>query len=77
MPLPAYRVRKGGDQRFRRMAKREMPRREPPRKIDLSLPVERVQQRRLDRLRVCRQIVERLAALAPKRAGDTLRWRVR
>jgi hypothetical protein len=37
-----HRMRKGNDQRFRRMAEREVPRYEPCRKIDLLLPVERI-----------------------------------
>jgi hypothetical protein len=46
------------------MAEREMARHEPCRKIDLSLAIKGVQQAGVDHLRVCRPVVERLAALA-------------
>src|SRR5271165_2306778 len=62
--LPQYRMRERGDQRLRRMAKLKMPRHELCRMINLSLAVERVEQSDLDRLLICRKIVEPLPALA-------------
>ncbi|CAB3802601.1 iron-containing redox enzyme family protein [Paraburkholderia fynbosensis] len=46
------------------MAKREMARYEPRRKIDLSLPVEGVEQGGPDRLLIGRKVVERIVAVA-------------
>ena len=62
--FPKHRMRERRDQRLRRMAKRQMPRHQPCREIDLSLAVERVEQGGPDRLRVGRQIVEPLTILA-------------
>ena len=59
-----HRTRERGDQRLRRMAEREMPCHQPCREIDLSLPVEGVEQGGADRLRIGGQVVELLAALA-------------
>ena len=42
--FPKHRMRERGDQRLRRVAKRQVPRHQPCRKINLSLPVERVEQ---------------------------------
>jgi hypothetical protein len=41
--LTQRRARERGDQRPRRVAEREMPRHEPCREVDLSLPVEGVE----------------------------------
>ena len=66
-------VRERGDQRLRRMAEHEMARRQPRREIDLSLPIERVQQRGADSLGVVRQVVEFSPSSPGMRAGGTLR----
>src|SRR5262245_44257913 len=58
-----HRTRKRGDQGLRRMAQREMPCHESRREIDLALAVEGVEQGGADRLRLCRQVVELLAAI--------------
>src|SRR5271166_5118818 len=57
-------MRERGDQRLRRMAEREMPCQQPCREIDLSLPVEGVEQGGTDHLRVGGQVVELLRVLA-------------
>ena len=62
--LAQHRMRQRGDQRLRRMAEREMPCHEPCREIDLSLPVEGVEQGGADHLRIGGQVVELLAFLA-------------
>src|SRR5215470_19720674 len=46
------------------MAKREMPCHKPCREIDLSLPVESVEQGRADRLSISGQVIKSLAMLA-------------
>src|SRR5208282_3433282 len=58
------RAREGGDQRLRRMAKRQVPRHQPCREINLSLPVERVEQGIPDRFLIGGQVVEPLPTLA-------------
>jgi len=62
--FPQHRMREGGDQRLRRMAKRQVPRREPRREINLPLTVERVEQGDTDRLHIGGQIVEPLAVVS-------------
>src|SRR2546430_14504715 len=59
-----HRMRERGDQRLRRMAEREMPCHQACGEIDLSLPVEGVEQGGADRLWIRRQIIELLPALA-------------
>src|SRR6266480_6232197 len=58
------RMRERGDQRLRRMAAREMPCHQACGEIDLSLPVEGVEQGGADRLWIREQIIELLAAVA-------------
>src|SRR6266581_4245364 len=65
-----HRMRERGDQRLRRMAEREMPCHEACGEIDLSLPVEGVEQGGADRLWIRGQIIELLAAVA-----RDARWR--
>jgi hypothetical protein len=43
--FPEHRARERGDQRLRRMAKRQVPRQQPGREINLCLAVERIEQR--------------------------------
>src|SRR5262249_60453938 len=52
------------DQRLWRMAELEMPCSKPRRNINLSLPVEGVEQGRADRLSISGQVIEFLAVLA-------------
>src|SRR5437879_13895320 len=59
-----------GDQRLRRLAEREMPCHQAGGEIDLSLPVEGVEQGGADRLWIRGQIIELLAAVA-----RDARWR--
>lgn len=59
-----HRTRKRSDQRLRRMAEREVPCHQACGEIDLSLPVEGVEQGGTDRLRIRGQIIELLAAVA-------------
>src|SRR3984893_9201619 len=59
-----HRVRERGDQRLRRMAEREMPCHQACGEIDLSLPVEGVEQGGADRLWIRGQIIELIAAVA-------------
>src|SRR5438067_12407664 len=59
-----HRMRKRGDQRLRRMAECEMPCHQACGEIDLSLPVEGVEQGGADRLWSRGQIIELLAAVA-------------
>src|SRR5438477_2665375 len=59
-----HRMRQRGDQRLRRMAEREMPCHQPCGEIDLSLPVEGVEQGGADPLWIRGQIIEPLAAVA-------------
>src|SRR5262249_61729612 len=54
---------KRGDQRRGRMAELEMPCSKPRRNINLSLPVEGVEQGRADRLGISGQVIEFLAVL--------------
>ena len=61
--------RKRGDQRLWRMAEREMPRHQPRRKINLSLPVEGVEQGGADCLRIGRKIVKLIVTLARDSPG--------
>ena len=63
-----HRVRECGDQRLRRMAKREVSRNEPGREIDLSLAVEGVEQGNADHLNIGGQIVELLLAVLARDA---------
>src|SRR5438552_12846179 len=63
-------MRERGDQRLRRMAEREMPCHQACSEIDLSLPVEGVEQGGADRLWIRAQIIEPLAAVA-----RDARWR--
>src|SRR6266702_8314408 len=56
-------MRECGDQRPRRMAEREMPCHQARREIDLSLPVEGVEQGGADRLWIRGQIIELLAGV--------------
>ena len=56
--FPQHRMRERGDQRLRRMAKPEVPRHQPCRKINLSLAVEGVEQGGPDRLLIGGQVVE-------------------
>src|SRR6266576_13639 len=65
-----HRTRERGDQRLRRMAEREMACHQPCREIDLSLPVEGVEQGGTDRLWIRGQIIQLLAAVA----RDARRW---
>ena len=62
--FPQHRMRERGDQRLRRMAKRQVPRDQPCREINLSLAVERVEQGGPDRLLIGGQIVELLPTFA-------------
>src|SRR6202051_5386300 len=55
--------RKRGDQRLWRMPEREMSRQQPCCKINLSLPVEGIEQGGADRLHIGREVVELLAVL--------------
>jgi hypothetical protein len=71
--LAQQRPRQRGDQRLHRVTKREMTRDETRGEIDLSLPIEGVEQGGPDRLRIGGQVIERLAAIAGMRAGGTLR----
>ena len=71
--FPQHRMRERGDQRLRRVAKRQVPRHQPCRKINLSLAVEGVEQGGPDRLRVGGQVVELLTISPGTRAGGTLR----
>jgi hypothetical protein len=64
-----HRKRKRGDQRLWRMAEREMPRHQPCRKINLSLPVEGVEQGGAERLRIGRKIVKLIVTLARDSPG--------
>ena len=59
-----HRKDKRGDQRFWRMAKRKMPRHQPCCEINLSLPVECVEQGGADRLLIGRKVVELIVVLA-------------
>ena len=68
--LAQHRMRERGDQRLRRMAEREMPCHQACGEIDLSLPVEGVEQGGADRLWIRGQIIELLAAVA-----RDARWR--
>lgn len=61
-----------GDQRLRRMAEREMPGHQAGGEIDLSLPVEGVEQGGADRLGIRGQIIELLGAVA----RDARRWHI-
>src|SRR3984893_13593431 len=58
-----HRMRERGDQRLRRMAEREMPCHQACGEIDLSLPVEGVEQGGADRIWIRGQIIELLAAV--------------
>src|SRR6516164_3045365 len=59
-----HRMGERGDQRLRRMAEREMPCYQACGEIDLSLPVEGVEQGGADRPWIRRQIIELLTAVA-------------
>src|SRR5438094_6917916 len=65
-----HRTRERGDQRLWRMAEREMPCHQACGEIDLSLPVEGVEQGGADRLWIRGQIIELFAAVA-----RDARWR--
>ena len=58
-----HRMCERGDQRLWRMAEREMPCHEPCREIDLSLPVEGVQQGGADHLRLSGKVVQLFVAV--------------
>src|SRR5262249_55247078 len=57
-------MRERGDERLRRMAEVEMPRHQPCHNINLSLPVEGVEQDRAYRVSISGQVVDLLAVLA-------------
>ena len=71
--LAQKRPRQRGDQRLHRVTKREMTRDKTRGEIDLSLPIEGVEQSQTDLLDISGQVIKRPAVIAGNTGGGTLR----
>jgi hypothetical protein len=69
--FPQHRMSERGDQRLRRMAKGQVSRHQPCREINLSLPVECVEQSGPEGLLIGRQIVQLLVIRSGRQPSST------